>query len=209
MEKAIPFSLIYGQEKRTFGLNFYPTFNQIITIITQQYPALSNKTFSLGYKDNRGEFYLAKNDTELNEAYRFANQSNEISLYITSEDDNDDTMISTIDSCLSRLNLLSNEIDITKQKYVRTIKDKQTEQQKKLQFYSQNLESEKAKSNHLENELKKLKDSISSINAEIATCRESFSILVVQYKNKMQEAAELKKDRDEKVMLEAKLKTTT
>jgi len=115
---------------------------------------LSNRKFSLGYNDNMGEIYLAKNDTELNEAYRFA-RGNELSIYITSEDDNDDTVIGNIDSFLNRITLLTNEIDITKQKYLRTIKDKEIEHQKRQKLYAQTLEAEKAKTSQLENELKK------------------------------------------------------
>jgi len=204
MEKAILFSLIYGQEKRTFPLNFYPTFAQISTIVTQQYPVLSNRQFSLGYKDNMGEFKLAKNDNELNESYRFP-QGNEITIYIT-EDDNDDVVISNIDTHLSHLNLLFNEITLTSQKYLRTIKDKQIEQEKRQQFYSQVLDTERAKTANVDNELKKLKESINSMNSEVATFRESLRILVLQYQAKMHEALDLKKDRDEKFILESKLK---
>jgi len=153
MEKAILFSFIYGQEKRTFPLNFYPTFPQISNIVTQQYPSLSNRQFSLGYKDNMGEFNLAKNDTELNDAYRFP-QGNEITIYIT-EDDNDDVVISNIDTHLSHLTLLSNEINLTRQKYLRTINYKQNEQEKRQQFYSEILETERAKTGNLDIELKK------------------------------------------------------
>jgi chromosome segregation ATPase len=151
-----------------------------------------------------GEFNLAKNDTELNDAYRFP-QGNEITIYIT-EDDNDDVVISNIDTHLSHLTLLSNEINLTRQKYLRTINYKQNEQEKRQQFYSEILETERAKTGNLDIELKKIKDSINSMKADCATYRESFRILVSQYQAKMHESLDLKKERDEKVMIEAKLK---
>jgi hypothetical protein len=150
-----------------------------------------------------GEFHLAKNDSELNEAYRFP-QGNEITIYIT-EDDNDDVAIN-IEAHLSQLNLLSNGINLTRQKYLKTIKDKQDEQERRHQFYAQIIDGERVKTGNLETELKKVKDSINTMNAECATYRESLRILVLQYQSKMQEGLELKKERDEKVMLEAKLK---
>jgi len=44
------------------------------------------------------------------------------------------------------------------------------------------------------------------MNTECATFRESLRIIVLQYQAKMHEALDLKKERDEKVMIEAKLK---
>jgi len=151
-----------------------------------------------------GEFNLAKNDTELNDAYRFP-QGNEITIYIT-EDDNDDVVISNIDTHLSHLTLLSNEINLTRQKYLRTINYKQNEQEKRQQFYSEILETERAKTGNLEIELKKIKESTNRMNTECATFRESLRIVVLQYQAKMHEALDLKKERDEKFMIEAKLK---
>jgi len=205
MEKAILFSFIYGQEKRTFTLNFHPKYQQIRNIITQQYPSLSNRQFSVGYKDNTGEFCLAKNDSDLEQAYRFS--QNEITLYLTSDDENDDSVLGNMDSFLNRLSGITNEFNISiKQKYQRTVKDKLQERERRQQYYSQVLENERTKTGQLENELKTLLESVNSINAECNTCRESLKFLVSQYQNRMNEATELKKDRDEKVMLEAKVK---
>jgi len=196
-------TLIFGQEIRSVIIKSQPNFHEILAIIQAQYPSLSERQFSIAYKVN-GEFVLAKSDSDTNEAFRLAHGSNEVTLYIPALD-TEDTLISGIDTRIAQLSLLSSEIQLIRQNYMRTVNEKQTEQEQRRQYYSGLLETERVKSTQLEKELQKLKDSISSTNTETAKFKESMKVLVNQYQAKIQEAAELKKERDEKAMLEARV----
>jgi len=184
-------TLIFGQETRSVILKTQPNYNELFSIIQAQYPSLSERQFSVAYKVN-GEFVLAKADSDINEAFRLAHGSNEVSLYILALD-TEDTLVSSIDSRIAQLSLLASDIQSIRQNYMRTVNEKQTEQEQRRQYYSGLLETERVRSAQLEKELQKLKDSISSTNVETAKFKESMKVLVNQYQAKIQEAAELKK----------------
>jgi len=155
-------------------------------------------------KNLQGDFILAKNDTDVNSMSKLI-QGNEVTLYITASGDSDDTVLSSMESALSRLSFLSPELVLTKQNFIRSLKEKQAEGENRKRHFAEILEDETNKSTALENELRQIRESLSIMTNESAKYKESLKVLVSQFQTKMKELAELKKDRDEKVMLEVKI----
>jgi len=183
-------------------LKTQPTLTELLYIIPNYFPQLANKLLGIAYKVN-DDFVLARTDNDIAEAFR-SSGGKELNLYVTCSD-NEDPLISSIETRLSQLSIISSEIQLIKQNYSRTIQEKLTEQEKRQNYYDEILQGLTTQSAGLETELQKIREQIGSLHQESTKYKESLKVLVSQYQSKLQEAAELKKERDEKVMLEAKL----
>jgi chromosome segregation ATPase len=196
-------NLIFGEKTKTVKIHAQPTLNDILKIIPNQFPQLSQKAPGLAYKVNDKDFVLATTDNDIADAFR-TNVGRELNLYVTTSD-GEDALISNIENRVAQLTILSKEIQLIKQNYLRTLQTKVSEQEERQKYYDGLLQNFKNQSAGLEAELQKLRDSTASLNIESAKFKESLKVLVNQYQSKIQEAADLKRERDEKVMLEAKV----
>jgi chromosome segregation ATPase len=166
----------------------------------------------VGYKHDGNDFVYAKSDLELKEAYRLAEGRNELRLYINIQngvDDKneitDDKLTNSIDNYVSQLTRIVADLSIMKQNYIDTLKIQQRDLEEKKKNYTNVLESEKSKTNALSSELQRTRDLLAQSNSECATYKESLKKIAMQLQSRMIEAIDLKKDKDEKNLIEAKL----
>jgi replicative DNA helicase len=175
----------------------------------------------VGYTDDENDFVFAKSDLELSEAYRLSKGSNEVKLYIKTslntpvlsdiepvtlgKSNDTDEAIKFFDKSMEHLTTLISEASTVKQNFLLASEAQRLKQREMEQQFEQLIETERAKASSLEEQLMQTKDSLAFYNAENSTCKESLNKMAAQFQLKIKEISELRKDREQKIILETKL----
>jgi hypothetical protein len=230
MDKSpLYFALCYNNDKKSVPISKLPTYEEVISYAKSFFPPLQNQTFTVGYMDDENDLVYAKSDLELKEAYRLAMGSNEVQLLITTiaTPMNDSGTISKspvhssypisipekqsqhpdqhLSKSITQLKQVVSDLSQGLMNYQITIENERLKAEDLKKKSKDILDAETEKQAQLEFQIKQAQESLAIYKNEQATLKESVSKIGQQLLLKYKDVAELKKDNEAKLLLEAKL----